>query len=182
VAVFRPFGFGTELSQQGTYVYEVSPTGSVQELPAKISDSNAGLAGIAAAGPDSVWIPGSHHVRLLGGAGVEKEVAVGRAEIGSVATDRHGGLWVAAGPHVFHVSPSGEVSRLRVGPLEPASRATVSRLVEDHGGNLWLTVLRGGESLTSEVIERSQGGWSRTFRIDRRFFGTEEIGISGGGP
>jgi hypothetical protein len=43
-------------------------------------------------------------------------------------------------------------------------------------------VLRGGESLTREVIERSQDGWSRTFRIDRRFFGTEEIGISRGRP
>jgi hypothetical protein len=91
-AVFRPFGPGTELSQQGTYVYEVSLSGSVEELPAKISDSNAGLAGIAAAGPDSVWIPGSHHVRLLGKAGIEMEVAVGRAEIESVATDREGGF------------------------------------------------------------------------------------------
>ena len=64
-AVFRPFAPGTDLSQQGTYVYEVSPSGSVEELPAKISDSNAGLAGIAAAGPDSVWVPTSHHVLLV---------------------------------------------------------------------------------------------------------------------
>jgi hypothetical protein len=35
-AVFRPFAPGTDLSQQGTYVYEVSPSGSVEELPAKI--------------------------------------------------------------------------------------------------------------------------------------------------
>jgi hypothetical protein len=182
VAVFRPFGSGTELSQQGTYVYDVSPTGSVKELPAKISDSNAGLAGIAAAGPGSVWIPGSHHVRLLGHAGVEKEIAVGRAEIESVATDRHGGLWVAAGARIFHVNPSGKVARLRIRPLEPANRATVVKLIEDHGGNLWLAVVRGDEALTTEVIERSPGRPTRTFKVDRPIFGAEAIGITMGKP
>jgi hypothetical protein len=181
-AVFHPFAPGTELSRQGSYVYEVSSSGSIRELPAKISDSNAGVAGIAAAGPDSVWVPTSHHVLLVGDRGVEKTIAVGRAEIDTIATDRRGGLWVAAGVRVFHVSATGKVSRVRLRSLGPARGAVVGRLIEDHGGNLWLAVLRGGEMLTREVIERSPDGRIRTFRVGRRFYGAEDIGVSRGRP
>ena len=74
--VFHPFSISGKVAQ-GWYVYEVSSAGSVRELPAMIPQSPVGNAGIAAAGPESVWVPTPHSVLLVDSGGIEKSVSVG---------------------------------------------------------------------------------------------------------
>ncbi len=179
--VFHPFSISGEVAQ-GWYMYEVSPSGSIQELPVRLPRSNAGLAGIAAAGPDSIWVPTFHQVLLVGSDGVERTIKVGQQEIDDLAGDGQGGVWVAAGARVLHISPTGKASSLHLRELRPTGDAAVARMVVDRRGNLWLAVVRGGESLTREVIERSPDGQHRTLKVDRRFSYTEGIGVSNGRP
>ena len=110
------------------------------------------------------------------------KVAVGRAQIETVTTDHQEGVWVGTGPRVFHVSPTGAVSRLPLSSVRPGNYASVTSMAVDHQGNLWLAVARGYEQLTREVIEYSPNGQVRTFKVGRRFFPTERIGVSGGQP
>jgi streptogramin lyase len=179
--VFHPFSV-TDKVPQGSYVYEVSPSGSIRELSAQISESRAGLAGIAAAGPDSVWVPTANHVLLVGNSGVEKRVKVGKQKIESVASDRRGGVWVASATRVLHVSQTGSVSRLHLRSLIPGKFAAVTSLVLDQQGNLWMAVARGFEQLSREVIEHSPSGKVHTFKVGKRFLPTESIGVSRGEP
>jgi ligand-binding sensor domain-containing protein len=93
------------------------------------------------------------------------KVAVGRAQIETVTTDRQEGVWVGTGPRVFHVSPSGAVSRL---PLSLPGPGKYTSMTVDRQGNLWLAVERGFEQLTRELIEHSPDGQVRTFRRSAR--------------
>ena len=179
--VFHPFSISGKVAQ-GWYVYEVSSAGSVRELPAMIPQSPVGNAGIAAAGPESVWVPTPHSVLLVDSGGIEKSVSVGRTSIDSLAGDRQGGVWVAAATRVFHVGQTGTVSRLHLGSLKPGRLAMITSMVLDRKGNLWLAVARGFEQLTKEVVEHSPDGEVRTFKVGRRFLPTEDIGVSQGRP
>jgi hypothetical protein len=181
--VFHPFESESSISQ-GTYVYEISPAGEIRQLPATIHGSDAALTGVAPGPGNSVWVPATHGVVLVGESGLQRQVSLVGGEVNDVAPDGRGGAWVLIGHRVVRVGPGGQTHRLALGPLhlEEGCCAYPARLVATHRGGLWIAIVRGREQLTKELVERTPGGRLRAFRINGRFLRPNGIGVSGGRP
>jgi hypothetical protein len=162
----------------GVPVFRVEPGGAIEELPVTVPPgAPVGLAGIAPAGPGSIWIPTAHGVDRVGGEGLEAEVSFGREEVDDLTTDHEGGVWVLASSHLIHVDASGGVRRFAPGFHARLCCVLARQVVVDHRGDVWFTVVRGFAQLVKEVVERSPDGTVHHVRLSTPVPRSFTIGI-----
>lgn len=148
-------------------VFRVEPGGAIEELPVTVPPAApVGLAGIAPAGPGSIWIPTAHGVDRVGGDGLEAKLSFGRKEVHDLTTDHEGGVWVLASSHLIHVDASGGVRQFARGFSGSKSCCALApQVVVDRQGDAWFTVVRGFAQMVKEVVERRPDGRVRRVRL-----------------
>jgi hypothetical protein len=165
---------------RGFRIYAVEPDGGIRAMDAPADTGRLSVAGMAAAGPGSVWVPTGSGVSRVGPAGIEERVEMPRpVEIADVAADHSEGVWVAdeeAG--VFHVGASGSRQRVSLGLRHRGRYTTFKRVVADESGDIWVALDR--HERTTEVIERKPDGSLSHFRIPGRFTYPDAIGVGSG--